>query len=129
MTLTLIYDGGCPFCCQFALRSELTSGIKDLEIRDGRSDHALRHKLSRQGLRLADGAVLLEGNRTWHGSAAIAEFSRRMQASDPLLNLLQILFRNDKRSRTLYPLLLQARRLALGLNGLPEDPDEQRSSS
>ena len=33
MTLTLVYDGGCPFCREFALRTELTSGIDNLEIR------------------------------------------------------------------------------------------------
>ena len=27
MLLTLIYDGGCPFCREFALRSELKAGV------------------------------------------------------------------------------------------------------
>ena len=35
MTKTLVYDGGCPFCKAFALRSELKGGIPDLIIRDG----------------------------------------------------------------------------------------------
>ena len=89
MSLTLIYDGGCPFCRHFALRSELTSGIPDLEIRDGRSEQALRQTLRRRGMNLANGAVLLEGDQAWHGSAAIAELSRRMEPGDPLLQLLQ----------------------------------------
>ena len=45
MTLTLVYDGGCPFCRSFALRSELVGGINDLEIRDGRADNELRSRL------------------------------------------------------------------------------------
>ena len=49
MTLTLVYDGGCPFCRSFALRSELVGGIKDLEIRDGRADNELRSRLQQQG--------------------------------------------------------------------------------
>jgi predicted DCC family thiol-disulfide oxidoreductase YuxK len=28
MTLALVYDGGCPFCRQFALATELTGGIR-----------------------------------------------------------------------------------------------------
>ena len=124
MTLTLVYDGGCPFCRAFALRSELAGGIPNLVIRDGRRENALRAMLLNKGYRLADGAMLLEGERIWHGSAAIAELSRRMEPSDPLLNLLGKLFRNNSRSAGLYPSLLLARRCALGLQGTPLDPDD-----
>ena len=124
MTLTLVYDGGCPFCRAFALRSELAGGIPDLMIRDGRSEATLRAELLNKGHRLADGAMLLEGERIWHGSAAIAELSRRMKPSDPLLNLLGRLFRDNRRSAGLYPSLLLARRCTLGLRGTPLDPDD-----
>ena len=123
MKLILVYDGGCPFCHHFALRSELASGLGELQIRDGRSDHALRLELERRGMKLADGAMLLDGDRAWHGSAAIAELSRRMQPNDALMALLQRLFRNDTRAELAYPALLLARRLALSLKGLPVDPD------
>ena len=75
MPLTLVYDGGCLFCRSFALRSELLGGLPDLKILDGRADDALRRTLEARGMRLADGAVLMEGEQAWHGSAAIAELS------------------------------------------------------
>ena len=125
MPLTLVYDGGCLFCRSFALRSELLGGLPDLKILDGRADDALRRSLEARGMRLADGAVLMEGEQAWHGSAAIAELSRRMQPSDPLLMVLRDLFRDRSRAEALYPGLLLARRLALGLRGLPVDPDQQ----
>ena len=124
MTLTLVYDGGCPFCRHFALRSELEGGLPDLVIRDGRSDHRLRAELKARGLELARGAVLLEGEQAWHGAEAIAELCGRLQASDPLLALLYQLFAAPPRARRLYPLLLWARRTALQWKGLPEDPDQ-----
>ena len=123
MTLTLVYDGGCPFCQHFALRSELAAGLPELSIVDGRAQHQLRHQLRQRGLDLTDGAVLLEGETAWHGSAAIAELSRRMRPSDPLLQLLQQVFRDRQRAQMLYPVLLLARRWALGLKGLSPDPD------
>ena len=126
MNLTLVYDGGCPFCRHFALRSQLTGGIPDLEIRDGRAEHALRQELRHRGMNLANGAVLLEGDRAWHGSAAIAELTRRMKPGDPLLQLLRSLFRDDARSVLLYPGLLLARRLSLVARGLREDPDDEQ---
>ena len=61
MPLTLVYDGGCPFCRHFALRSELLGGIPDLVIRDGRADHGLRRQLREQGHDLNKGAVLMDG--------------------------------------------------------------------
>ena len=64
MTLTLVYDGGCPFCRSFALRSELVGGIKELEIRDGRADNELRSRLQQQGYRLADGAIITPASAT-----------------------------------------------------------------
>jgi predicted DCC family thiol-disulfide oxidoreductase YuxK len=126
MTLTLVYDGGCPFCRHFALASELRGGIPLLELRDGRADHDLRAALKARGLNLARGAVLLEDERAWHGAEAIAELCWRLAPSGPLLQLLRGLFSEPNQARRLYPLLLLARRLALQWRGLPEDPDQPR---
>ena len=124
MPITLVYDGGCPFCRHFARRSELLGGLPDLTIRDGRSDHELRGMLRRRGFNLSHGAVLMEGERIWHGSDAIAVLCQHLTPSDPLLQLLHGLFRNPRRANLLYPGLLAARQLALGWQGLPLDPDQ-----
>ena len=124
MLLTLIYDGGCPFCREFALRSELQAGVPNLRIVDGRADHDLRRELNTLGLPLRNGAILIEGEQKWHGSQAIAELSRRMKPSDPLLKLLARLFADNQRSALAYPALLAARRLALATRGLSVDPDQ-----
>lgn len=120
----LVFDGGCPFCRHFAELSELRSGIPGLRIRDGRQDHALRHRLAQQGLRLADGAVLIDGQRMLHGAEAIQWLAERMEPSAALLAVLAGVLREPTRARRLYPLLLAARRAALGLRGLPVDPDQ-----
>ena len=121
--LLLVYDGGCPFCRHFALTSELRSGIANLRIVDGRADGDLRRDLRERGLPLAEGAVLLQGERTWHGAEAVRHLCGLMRPSDPLLQVLVPLFKGPSRSTRLYPLLLGARRLALALKGLPLDPD------
>jgi hypothetical protein len=48
---------------------------------------------------------------------------RQLTPTDPLLQLLHGLFRDSRRANLLYPGLLAARQLALGLQGLPLDPD------
>ena len=123
----LVFDGGCPFCRHFAELSELRSGIAGLQIRDGRSDQALRASLARRGFHLRDGAMLLDGDRVLHGAAAISWLCARMAPSAALLQLLAPLFGDAARARRLYPLLLLARRCALALRGLPVDPDSPQA--
>lgn len=120
----LVFDGGCVFCRHFAELSELRSGIPDLQIRDGRSDGALRRSLAARGYHLRDGAMLLDGERVLHGAAAIQWLCARMTPSTPLLHLLAPLLATPPRARRLYPLLLLARRAALAARGLPADPDQ-----
>jgi len=131
MTFTLVYDGGCPFCRHFAQRSELLGGVPDLVIRDGRCDHELRTSLRKRGYNISNGAVLLETvpaqeERIWHGSEAIAVLCQHLAPTDPLLRLLHGLFSDSRRANLLYPGLLAARQIALGLKGLPLDPDQNR---
>ena len=123
MPFTLVYDGGCPFCRHFALRSELLGGVPDLVIRGGRRDPELRAMLRRRGYNISNGAVLMDGEQIWHGSEAITMLCRNLTPSDPLLRVLHGVFSNSKRANLLYPGLLAARQIALGLKGLPLDPD------
>ncbi len=124
MALTLVYDGGCPFCRHFAQRSELMGGLPNLVIRDGRSDHELRAMLRSKGFNLSNGAVLMDEDQIWHGSEAISMLCRHLSPSDPLLQLLNGLFKDSGRANLFYPGLLMARQIALGLRGLPVDPDQ-----
>lgn len=119
---TLVYDGGCLFCSQFACLSQQSGGIPGLVIRDGRADAALRQSLERQGLKLRDGAVVIAGDQLLHGAAAIQWLCNRMVPNATLLRLLAPLLASPERARRLYPLLLLARRAALAVRGLPLDP-------
>jgi len=119
----LVFDGGCPFCRHFAELSELRSGIAGLKICDGRLDHDLRWRLQQGGLRLRDGAFLIVGDQQLHGAEAIQWICSRMTPSAGLLNLLAPLLARPGQARLAYPLLLLARRIALGLRGLSADPD------
>lgn len=119
----LVFDGGCPFCRHFAQLAELRSGIPGLTIRDGRADHTLRRQLRQQGWNLSEGAVVLAEGRVLHGAEAIQWICSHLEPSRSLLHLLGPLMATPQRARRTYPLLLLARRLALGWRGLPLDPD------
>jgi len=125
--LRLVFDGGCPFCQCFAELSELKGGLPQLEIVDGRANDQLRRSLKAQGYPLSGGAVLMvqmDGDtRMFHGPAAVALLCRQLRPSAGLLGLLKMVFASRERTERLYPLLLWARRLALGWRSLPIDPD------
>ena len=120
----LVFDGGCPFCRHFAELSELRSGIPGLVIRDGRADTALRQALAARGFHLRDGAMVIEGDQVWHGAEAISRLCARMEPSAALLRVLALLMADGEQAQRLYPLLLAARRVALGLRGMTMDPDQ-----
>ncbi|MEB3260775.1 MAG: DCC1-like thiol-disulfide oxidoreductase family protein [Cyanobacteriota bacterium] len=125
----LVFDGGCPFCRHFAELSELRGGLPGLRIRDGRADAALRESLAQRGFHLRDGAMVIDGERVWHGADAISWLCARLTPSAALLRVLAPLFAPRDRARQLYPALLLARRLALGWRGLPVDPDQATLSA
>ncbi len=120
--IQLVFDGGCPFCHRFAAMSERHGGQPRLQTLDGRADRELRRQLQRRGFDLADGAVLIEGERCWHGADAVSRLCSQLRPDAGLLALLTAVFASPARSQRLYPLLLGARRLALLLKGLPVDP-------
>jgi hypothetical protein len=125
----LVFDGGCPFCRRFAELSELRGGLPGLRIRDGRADTALRESLAQRGFHLRDGAMVIDGDRVWHGADAISWLCARLTPSAALHRVLASLFAPRDRARRLYPALLLARRLALGWRGLPVDPDQASLSA
>lgn len=124
MTPVLVFDGGCVFCRHFAELSALRSGIAGLQIRDGRSDQALRQQLAERGFCLRDGAILLVGDQVLHGAQAITWLCARMSPGPGLLQWLALVFADGSRTHRLYPVVLLARRLALAARGLPVDPDQ-----
>tara|TARA_B000000532_G_C18563471_1_gene275282 strand:+ start:165 stop:545 length:381 start_codon:yes stop_codon:yes gene_type:complete len=116
---TFIYDGECPFCNHFAELLEIKSKITNIKILDGRKNSTLINSLLERGFDLDKGAVLLKDNEIFHGAEAINTICK--QINNPSSNLLLILsriFKSTKRTKTLFPLLVRARRFALISKGV-----------
>ena len=117
--ITFIYDGECPFCNHFAKLLELKSGIPDISIVDGRENITKIIDLYEKGFDLDKGAILLIGNKIFHGAKAINWICSQIQnPSDELLKLLSLTFSSNKRTEIIFPFLLFARRFTLAVKGV-----------
>ena len=116
---TFIYDGECPFCNHFAELLELKSKINNIEILDGRKNLTLIKSLFNKGYDLDKGAILLKDKDIFHGAEAINTICKKINnPSSSLLLLLSSVFKSNRRTKVLFPLLVRARRFALTAKGI-----------
>ena len=111
---TFIYDGECPFCNHFAELLELKSELNNLKIVDGRKNLKLITSMFEKGYDIDKGAILLKDDDILHGADAINTICNQIiNPSSNLLKLLSSVFKSNKRTKLMFPLLLRARRFAL----------------
>tara|TARA_A100001035_G_C27522416_1_gene381495 strand:- start:167 stop:550 length:384 start_codon:yes stop_codon:yes gene_type:complete len=111
---TFIYDGECPFCNHFAELLELQSKIKNISIIDGRKNKELTFSLLEKGYDIDKGAILLKDENIYHGAEAINTVCKQItNPSGNLLKLLTKIFKSNKRTTLLFPILVAARRFTL----------------
>ena len=123
-----IYDGDCPFCHHFAQLLELKSSLPELEILDGRKNLSLLSQLYKQGYDLNKGAILINNDNIMHGANAINWICTEIkEPNDSLLEVLQIIFKSNKRTNFLFPFLLWSRRLSLTLKGMVWQPVNEKN--
>ncbi len=116
---TFIYDGECPFCNHFAELLEIKSKVSNLKILDGRKNLTLINSLLDKGYDIDKGAILLKDENIFHGAEAINTICKQIKnPSSSLLLLLSSVFKSNKRTKLLFPLLVRARRLALISKGI-----------
>jgi len=116
---TFIYDGECPFCNHFAELLEIKSKITNIKIIDGRKNLTLVKSLFDKGYDLDKGAILLKNENIFHGADAINTICKQINnPSSSLLLLLSKVFKSNKRTNVIFPLLVRARRFALISKGI-----------
>ena len=116
---TFIYDGECPFCNHFAELLEIKSKITNIKILDGRKNLTLMKSLLDKGYDLDKGAILLKNDEIFHGADAINTICKQINnPSSGLLLFLSGVFKSNKRTNLIFPLLVRARRFALISKGI-----------
>ncbi|MBW4709176.1 DUF393 domain-containing protein [Roseobacter sp. YSTF-M11] len=113
----LIYDGECPFCTQYVRMARLRAVMGELRLinaRDGGPEVAHVRDL---GYQLDEGFVLHMDGAFFHGADSLHRLALMSSRSGLFNRFTYAVFRNEARSRLLYPVLRAGRNMALRLLG------------
>ncbi len=118
-TITLVYDGDCPFCRATAHMYRLKQAVGSLSIINAREAFGspLMNDIQRRGLDLNEGVVVHFGSKLYHGAEALHVLAL-MGSQTGWLNKLNVsMFRNRATARLYYPFLKGVRNFFLWLLG------------
>ena len=108
-----------PILQSFAELLEIKSKLNNIKILDGRKNLTLIKSLLDKGYDLDKGAILLKDEEIFHGADAINTICKKINnPSSSLLLILSRVFKSNKRTNLIFPLLVRARRFALISKGI-----------
>ena len=116
-SLTIIYDGQCPFCSSYVRMARLRETVGAVDLVDARGADPRVAEAQAEGLDLDDGMVVLWQGRRYYGAEAV-HLIAVLSGEGGLGNRVQrALFRSPRLAAALYPWLVRGRRLWLRLAG------------
>ncbi|MCZ6560844.1 MAG: DCC1-like thiol-disulfide oxidoreductase family protein [Gammaproteobacteria bacterium] len=115
--ILLVYDTECPACDNYCRIVKIRESIGKLKIVDARESSEVLNEITELGLDIDQGMVLKMGGQLYYGSDAIHALALISSRSDFFNRLNYWLFRSERASRMLYPLLRSCRNLLLKLLG------------
>lgn len=116
-SITIIYDGECPFCSAYVGLVRLRDNFS-VRLIDARHNAAEIETLGGSTYNLDDGMLVKIGDEIFHGAEAMTALSLLTTPSGTLNRLTAAIFKSRRRARLLYPLCRTMRNLALKIKGV-----------
>lgn len=114
---TLVYDGDCPVCSSYVRFVRLRESVGEVRLLNARDGGEEVESLQRQGIDLDEGMALLYNGRIYHGSDCIHMMALLSTRAGWFNRINAAIFRSERASRLLYPVLRTGRNLLLRLLG------------
>lgn len=111
-TLTVLYDGECPFCKRYVQRVRLRDNF-DVRLIDARTDSDLKKKATEMGYNLDIGMLVEYGGKYYFGDQAVFLLSSLTTPSNTFNKLMMKMFSSEKMTSVIYPILAFFRRITL----------------
>ncbi|MFC0388116.1 thiol-disulfide oxidoreductase DCC family protein [Muricoccus vinaceus] len=116
-SLTVVYDGECPFCTRFVELYRIRENVGKVVLTDARDHPELVAGFRQQGFEINDGMVVLWQGRTYYGVDAMQLLSMLGTEGGSFAALNRLLFRNKRVAGAVYPWLVRGRKMTLRLLG------------
>lgn len=113
----LIYDGDCPFCSKYASLVRFRAAAGPVALINAREHPEVVTEMTGRGLNLDKGMVLDFDGKLYHGADAINRIALMSTGSGAFNAFTAAVFKSKTMSKTMYPVLRAARRVALCLKG------------
>jgi predicted DCC family thiol-disulfide oxidoreductase YuxK len=126
--VTIVYDGGCPFCSDYVRYQDLKARADSVELVDARSDPKALERCAIAAADLEDGMVVIVDGVAHRGAAAMHALSMLSQTpGNWWVSTVAFASRSPVISRLLYPALKLGRRIALTALRIPRFSDRERT--
>lgn len=116
-SITVIYDGECPFCSAFVRMTRLREAAGEVRLVDARGMSGAVRRVLAAGYSLDDGMAVIMDDRIYHGDEAMTLLASLTTRSGIFNRLVRLLFRSPRLARVIYPPLKMGRALTLRLIG------------
>lgn len=113
----LVYDGECPFCTQYARLTRLRSTLGELKIINARDGGPQVDEVKALGLKIDEGMVLKMDDSYYHGADCLHRLALMSSQSGIFNRLTYALFKNERLSQFMYPVLRAGRNFVLRILG------------
>ena len=113
----LIYDMECPACQFYCQLARIRESVGELVLVDARKDFAKLQEVTRAGLDIDEGMVLMVDDTLYYGADAIHALALLSSRHDFFNRLTYWVFRSKRFSSWLYPVLRFFRNLLLKMLG------------
>jgi len=113
--LLLVYDKECPACNNYCKMVRIRESVGQLQLVDAREDTPIMQEITAAGLDIDDGMVLKMGSQLYYGSDAIHALSLISSRSGLFNRLNYWVFKSEKVSHVIYPIMRAGRAVLLKL--------------
>ena len=115
--LLLVYDKECPACNTYCKIIRIRENVGSLKIIDARENSRVMDEITRSGLDIDQGMVLIIGEKLYYGSDAMHALALISSRSGIFNRINYWIFKSKSVSSLLYPVLRVFRNLLLKILG------------
>ena len=115
--LLLVYDKECPACNTYCRLIRARETVGSLKIIDARKNSRIMDEITRSGLDIDQGMVLIIGEKLYYGSDAMHSLALISSRSGIFNRINYWVFKSKSVSSLLYPVLRVFRNLLLKILG------------